>query len=214
MTWKELAREVALRSGVSLRTTERVLRALTGTLSEVLVDDEFERLSVPHVGTFSAQWTPGRTVRSPRDQRRIWLDGRWRIVFRLSTRVREGLAKSAPQHWREVEHQTAWRLADTLVSDLEMYHSEVQPVDVRDALPDAAVRAAAEAAYGVNWRRVVKTYEAEVDAATRLARDHLADAVRKRWSLKPRRSGEKRRRAKTDEGWQQSARTAAVGRPS
>ncbi|MFO0744975.1 MAG: HU family DNA-binding protein [Myxococcota bacterium] len=194
MKWKDIVRETATKAGLSGRATEAVLDAFIATLSDVMSTPTFERVALPSIGSFAVAWSYPRVVRSPRDRKRLFLDGRWRITFRPSDALKRRVAAQSTQLWQREEHQTAWRLAETLVSDLQMYHPTIAPANIRPQLPDDEVRSAAAAAFGVHWQRVIKTYEQSVDDATRRERDHLAAAVRGRWSAQ---QTEKERRVAT-----------------
>jgi nucleoid DNA-binding protein len=203
MTWKELVRETAKRANISLRQAEKVLGAFLATLSDQMTDAEFERLTLPRIGTFVSQWSPPRVVRAPHDRKRLYVDGRFRISFRTSKVLQEQVAAHSSQHWRSPAHQAGWRLAETLVSDLELYHPGRNPSGVRFSTPDGDVRAAAAEVFGVHWVRAVRTYDNDVAEATRAEHDHLTTAVRSRWAAAPtarERRADERRRLKTTSG--------------
>ena len=133
------------------------------------------------LGTMSAQWRERRILRSPRDRRKMFIDGRWVVRFRPAEGVQRVLAARSPELWRDRRHQAAWRLAETLVSDLELYHREKIPRGF-DGASAEDLESRLSAALGHHWRRVVQAFEQGVPPEVRMARNHLMEVARTRWS--------------------------------
>ena len=146
MTWAELSKRVAERSGESKAATQRVLDALVAEMSDALA--EGGAVSLPRVGSISSSWRESRTLRSIGDGRKILLDGRYVARFRPAQGLRERLTGRTPQNWKSPQHQQAWRLAETLIGDLALYHPESVPKDVRAEDPAEAVEARCASSFG------------------------------------------------------------------
>ncbi|MCC6623630.1 MAG: HU family DNA-binding protein [Deltaproteobacteria bacterium] len=180
-------------------------KAEAGRLLQSFVDVTVETLGalgdvrIKALGTLSVDWHDGRVVRSPRDRRRMFLDGRHRVSFRAAERLREAVAQRSPQLWKDQRHQAAWRLAETLLSDLEIYHADKVPADVTANASDVQVAERCAAAFGAHWRRVVATFEQSVPADVRAAKNHLIAIARDRWS-RATSGGTERRGARGDPG--------------
>lgn len=179
MKWDDVIAEVARRAELSPDQARRCLRAVTDLVNDRLASEESIR--VVGLGTFRPRWRQGRVVRSVSDGRRVALDGRWLASFEPSNGLRLRLAARTPQYFREPAHQKAWRLAETLVGDLTLYHSAKLP----SGLPDDPLAAEAMLldTYDAAWRAARTRFEAEVPLEVREVRDHLLDAAQRR--LKP-----------------------------
>lgn len=180
MNWTELIDRVADRAGVSRSKTKEVLRALVDEVTEQLVDGEFVRLH--GIGTFSRKWTAGRTLRSIASGRKMWVGGRHTIRFSASRRLKQTLEDSGDQTWRSPEHQAAWRLAETLVSDLELYARERIPRGIKPSMEFEEVRSLCAASLGEDWQRAYLTWKARVSPEVAHSA-HLARAARRRWAV-------------------------------
>lgn len=180
VNWRELVERTASKTGLSKAQVDRVLEAFVEVASEAIAAPGSVKLK--RIGTLSAEWRDGRVLRSPRDQKRMFLDGRFQLAFRPSDSVKQELANRSPQHWKSAEHQGAWRLAETLLSDLELYHADKVPKAITGKTSDADITALCESAFGVHWRRVLTAWEAGVPEAVRASRDYLAHCARVRWS--------------------------------
>jgi nucleoid DNA-binding protein len=178
MTWKDIIAETARRSGQSRADTIKVLDALQDIGREKLL--EGEEFRIPALGTLSSAWRKTRALRSIADMRKIVLDGRYVVRFRPAKPLKDEIAARTPQRWRDPRHQTAWRVAETLLGDLALYHASRMPTDL-PADHDAA-RQALEASFGDAWIQARRTYEAKVDPAVRTACDHLVEAAIARWT--------------------------------
>lgn len=179
LSWDELVNRCSKRAGTSKAQTERILEAFLSTTTEAVAN--LEPVRVKGLGTLSAEWREARVLRSPHDRRKMYLDGRYQVRFKVAEGLRRALAEQSPQFWRDKQHQTAWRLAETLVSDLELYHSDKVP-KLNSKAPPSEVMERVALALGNHWRRAVQSYEQTVPAEVREAKDHLLEAVLARWS--------------------------------
>lgn len=180
LNWSDVVQRTAAASGVSKAQTERILEAFIDVAYGAI--KSLGTVRIKRIGTLTAEWRGGRVLRSPKDKRRMFLDGRYQVQFRAAEAMKRGLAILSPQLWRDDEHQAAWRLAETLLSDLELYHAERVPKALLDSTPDEVVITQCEAAFGPHWRRVMTTWTSSVPERVRAARDHLAHCARVRWS--------------------------------
>lgn len=182
MNWSEIIEEVAERTGMPQSRTKLVL----DTLIEVLVERvaEGDKVVLWGLGTLYSRWNESRTLRSISDGRRIRIDGRWAPQFRPSTRLRTLLAQRSPQHWRDPDHQNAWKVAETLVGDLALYHPDQAPA-LEEDVEFTTVIDACEESFGPLWQRVRLTYESQVPRNVRLTADYLGMAARARWAAPP-----------------------------
>lgn len=179
MSWRDLVSRTGGRAGVPKSTAQAVLDAFLDEVQSSIVDGA--SVTLRGIGTLDRRWEEERSLRSIKDGRKMALDGRWRPVFRASGALREALREQTPQLMRDPAHQRAWRLAETLVADLNLYHAAAVPKDL-DSLPDlGAVEARCAQALGGAWTRARRTWEEQTPAAVRTARDHLAVAARRRW---------------------------------
>lgn len=179
MSWATLVDRVARRSGLPRAAVRTVLGAFVEEAEAELVAGE--AVTLPGLGTLDRHWDAERTLRSVRDGRKLVLDGRWRPTFRPSERLRSALREQTPQLLRDPAHQRAWRLAETLVSDLALYHAAAVPTLAPD-LDAPAVDARCASAFGPAWARARTTWAEQTPAEVRNVRDHLALAARRRWS--------------------------------
>lgn len=179
MKKSELIARVAERSGSSKAEVGRVLEATTA----VCIDAVQQGDSVPlgGLGSLRPRLLRPRTIRSIADMRRMRLGRRWTVRFRPSTRLRRALGSLASQDWRQPEHQQAWRLAETLVADLDLYHGKLAP-ELAPQAGDELVHTACESAFGGLWIRVRDSYCTRIPPHVRSRQDYLADAARQRWA--------------------------------
>lgn len=179
MNWNELIRTVATEASQDLRTTRRIL----DTMAEVLVSRiaAGEEVTLRRVGTLGGAWRPPRQMRSIADRRTIRVDGRFVPRFRPAEALRRALTARTPQLSRGPEHQEAWRVAETLVGDLDLYHSADAPRGMKADTNPETVHVACDIAFGTLWQQVVETYESEVPEAVRMQHDYLAEAALRRW---------------------------------
>ncbi len=183
MKYGELVDRVAERSGRPKAHVRDVLSSLTSVAIEALGDGD----EVPLRGlcVIGSRWQDPRPVRSIKSRRRVMLDGRFVVRYRTSKQVRETLTARTPQLWREPGHQQAWRTAETLVGDLDVYHSESAPTDLTGAEPTDRVRERCAISFGPVWTQVEASYQARVPAEVREQRDYLALAAMARWGDQP-----------------------------
>lgn len=178
MKWSELVDRVAARTGQPRDSVKKSLDALAPVVLEAL--DAGEEVNLRHICTIGLRWQEGRQLRSVSDQRRIVLDGRWTPRIRASSALRaSGLARS-PQQWRDPRHQTAWRLAETLIGDLDLYHHDQAPMLPKD-LPLELVAAACAESFGPAWTRVLTTWAEQTPEDVRVEGNQLMQVARARW---------------------------------
>lgn len=180
LNWSDLVQKTAVASGSTKAQTERILDAFIQVADGAI--KSLGTVRIKRIGTLSAEWRGSRVLRSPKDKRRMFLDGRYHVQFRPAEAIKKELAQLSPQLWKDTAHQAAWRLAETLLSDLELYHADKVPKTLLDRTPDAEVIAQCEAAFGHHWRRVMATWASSVPEAVRNARDHLSHCARLRWA--------------------------------
>jgi nucleoid DNA-binding protein len=177
MTWNELVKRVVARGGVGRTATTAVLDALLVEVSDAIVDGE--TVTLPRVCRVSSSWRDARTLRSVEDGRKMMLDGRFVARFRVSGVLRERLATRTQQVWKRPEHQQAWRVAETLVGDLALYHGELAPRDLTPQDPPGHVEQVCAVAFGSHWERVVSMFTTR---AAGVNEPYLALAARRRWA--------------------------------
>ncbi|MES2638931.1 MAG: HU family DNA-binding protein [Myxococcota bacterium] len=180
MKWQTLIERVATRAEAPRQTTRSVLDALRTEIEERL--SAGESVTLPGVGTLTSQWIEPRTLRSIRDGRKVAIDGRYRATFRPATQLRATLRDRTPQTLLDPAHQRAWRLAETLVSDVALYHESATPQGVYASTELVEVDARCAQAFGLAWARARRTLDAQTPPEVRAARDHLAIAARRRWA--------------------------------
>jgi nucleoid DNA-binding protein len=185
MNGTDMVSAIADRTGIPREQVKEVLDTLTALVLEAL--GQGEEVSLRGLGSFGARWQEPRSLRSVQDQRRLVLDGRWVPRFRPASALREALLQGSPQRWRDPRHQAAWRLAEALVGDLDLYQRARAPkLDEDTPLPMVASICAV--AFGATWERVIQTWNAQVPAEIRADGDHLLRVAQRRW------------RAREDEG--------------
>jgi len=182
MNWSELIERVADHTGLPQAQVKETLDALTSVVLTSIGQGEDVRLR--GLCTLSLRWQEGRQLRSVADHRRIMLDGRWVPRLRPSSTVRQLALARSPQRWRDPRHQTAWRLAETLIGDLDLYHHGQAPL-VTEVMALDQVAEACEQAFGPAWERVVETWVTRVPADVRAEEDHLLRVARARWRVEP-----------------------------
>ena len=179
MSWKEMTRRVGERAGVSEAEARRVLGALVEEVEASLVRDEAVR--IPRLGSIKSVWEGERQLRGVHDGRKIALDGHWRPSFTAASALKRTLRERTPQLLKDRDHQAAWRLAETLVSDLALYHEKSIPTNLDPGLELAVIDSRCRAALGPAWDRARETWQAKTPLAVREARDYLVFAARRRW---------------------------------
>ena len=176
MNSSDLARELAQRTDMPASRVHLLLRVLADTVLEKLEEGEDVRLH--GLGTFSRAWRSRTAIRSLDSGRKVMIGGRHVARFRPAKRLREGLSSHGDQSWRDDEHQAAWRLARTLISDLEAYNTTQRP-SLEATTPSEEVVSACADAFGDTWRQVWSTYAHKATADPEA--EYLIDAARRAW---------------------------------
>lgn len=182
MKWTELVTRVAARTGFAEDQVRSVFSTLTDEVGDAL--ERGEHVTLRGLGSIEARWLPERTLRSVHDGRRIAVDGRFQAVFRPADGIRAVLRRRTPQLLKDPAHQRAWRLAETLVSDLGLYHVSETPTDLSQDSGLGEVDTSCKRALGAAWTRARATYDTQTPADVRLSRDYLAMAARRRWAVR------------------------------
>ena len=182
MTWSELVRTVAERSGLPHEEVKAVLDALPPVVLEAV--SQGESVALRGICTVRARWLRPRTLRSIANQRRLVMDGRWVPRLSASSGLRKALMDRTPQRWRDPRHQAAWRLAEALVGDLDLYHNESAPL-LYDHLPPKDIAERCARAFGAQWVRVLDTWSAQIPKEIREEADHLTREALRRWRAGP-----------------------------
>ncbi|MED5370881.1 MAG: HU family DNA-binding protein [Myxococcota bacterium] len=177
MNWSELVAATAERAGLSQADARRALNAMRDTVIEQLAQGE--RVTLHNLGTFESRERKARVIRNIGDFRKMYLGPARRVVFRPAQALKRELQDPDP-NWKKPEHQAAWRLAEALVGDLDLYHADQAPKDVGGS--DTQVRSACSEAFGATWDSAVESYRTQVHPEVLSAQDYLASAARKRWS--------------------------------
>jgi len=163
----------------------KVLDAFSELAARAIAD--LGTVKLKRIGTLWAEWRDGRVIRSPRDRHEMFLDGRHQLSFKPADGIKRGLAALSPQLWRDEAHQSAWRLARTLVAELEQGRRGVT-LGVPSSAGDAEVLAACERIFPDRWPEAVRAWETAVPEPVRKARNHLAWCARQRWARTSRRA--------------------------
>lgn len=178
MTWSELVRRVAERTGRPRDEVKETLDALADTILEDVAAGE--EVPIRGVCLIGSRWQDAHALRSIADRRRLVLDGRWVPRLRSSAPLRQVLLARSPQRWRDPRHQAAWRLAEALIGDLDLYHKSRAPrLDEDTPLPMVASICAV--AFSGLWERVIETWNAQVSPEIRGEGEHLLRVARARW---------------------------------
>lgn len=178
MNWSDLIERVCERTGRPADEVKEILECFVDVALESLADGH--DVSVRGLGTISSRWLEPRSLRSVHDSRRLMLDGRWVPRYRASSRVREALLSRTPQRWRDPRHQAAWRLAEALVGDLDLYHGDRAP-QLEEQTPLPMVASICAVAFGPVWERVVRTWNAQVPPGISTEGQHLLRVAHERW---------------------------------
>lgn len=179
MSFSDFVDRVAEASGASKADVRRVLKAASQEVSACASRGESVR--IPGLGTFDQSWSDPRVVRGIRSRRRRLLDGRYRIRFRPASALRDAVRGRSPELMSQDAHQSAWRLADTLLADLEVYGT-LRDMKVDAEASDEDIRRQLATAGGADWTAAIETYENKVSSDVRGECDHLALAARHRYA--------------------------------
>lgn len=178
MNWNELVDAVAARTGQPKALVRAILNAATAEVGARVATGDEVRLK--GLGTLTSRWQNARTLRAVHDARKIALDGRWVPRFRSSAALRGALLLRSPQRWRDPRHQAAWRLAEALIGDLELYHGRSVPrLDEDTPLP--MVAPICEVAFGPVWDRVLRTWNEKIPEDVRRDGQQLLRVAHLRW---------------------------------
>lgn len=180
MTWTELVDAVAEQSGVPRESTRRVLAAL-GTVAARWLATERD-VPLRGLGRLTARWVEGRVVRSVADQRKMFVGGRLAPRFKAASSLRQALAGDEAAAWRTPEHQAAWRLAETLIGDLDLYHPDQAPSDLAPGQAAADVESSCADSFGAAWATVAATFAERAPGADVASAHYLGVAARRRWA--------------------------------
>lgn len=184
MKWTELVAAVAAKTGQPEKVVRDVMNTAMGLAIERAVAGG--EVTLKGIGVLASRWRKPRAVRSVVDQRKVMLGGRHVPLVRISRSLKARMADRSPQTWRNPEFQQAWRMAETLVGDLDLYHPDRKPSIPLEA-NDEAVLSLCQQSFGGLWRRVVRTWDKEIPAALRDrlqatgAPSLLAQAARAQW---------------------------------
>lgn len=181
MNVSELVVRIAARTGIPESRVRQVLRAEADLMVEALAQGD--KVSLHGVGTICSRWRPAAQLRAIGDRRKVRIDGRWVARFRPAARLRGVLLARTPQLWRDPAHQAAWRVAETLIGDLALYHAAKAPAGLAPDADPAAVDEACLASFGPIWTRCRATWDGKVPPEVRAATDYLCLAARARWAL-------------------------------
>lgn len=179
MNQRQLIDALAASSGESKAAVSRVLSALGEVVHTSVA--EGETVPIPSVGKIVTSWRGPRVLRQVKNGRKMRIGGRYVAQLRPSGKLKETAANRTDQSWRDPAHQKAWRLAETLIGDLALYHEDKIP-QLADDQDLRSVEDACASALGDAWRRARTTYESDVPSPVRAAKDHLAQTAREHWS--------------------------------
>lgn len=181
MNTTELIEEIASRTGLPKTQVREVFSALSQIVSEKAANGD--AIHLRGVCSISATWQEPRALRSVQDQRRLTLDGRWVPRLRAANALKEATLSRSPQRWKDPRHQRAWRLAETLIGDLDLYHHAKAPT-LNESTPLPMVASICAVAFGSTWERVIQTWNSSVPFAVRTEGDHLLREALRRWRVK------------------------------
>ena len=180
MKWSELSVRVRERAGTGAGETDRVLRALLDEMTEAIC--EGGEVILPGIARFGSRMQQPRTLRSIRSRRKLTLDSRYVPRIRASATLKRLLAQRTPQLWQDPAHQAAWRLAETLVGDLELYHADQIPSGITRETPPKDVEKVCVEALGPAWTSAAETFATRVAPEARAQLHHLPMVARRRWA--------------------------------
>lgn len=179
MNWTDLVRRAAARADVPQDVAQAVLAAAMDEAVEQLAQGESVRLN--GVGTLQRKWVSGRAVRSIESGRKMWVGGRHAVRFATAAGLRRRLEEGTDQSWRSPEQQAAWRLAETLIGDLDLYSKDRVPRGISADMDYEQVHGLCAAALGDDWQRAWTTWRSKVSPEAAHT-PHLARAARRRWA--------------------------------
>ncbi len=177
MTWTELIRAISERTGLPQKDVRSVLIALSEEVKEALLRGE--TVSVRGLGSWSRTRRQGRVVRSVANRRKMWIGERFRVRFRPTRSLAQALNPD-DEAWRSDAYQRAWRLAETLLDDLELYHGDRVPKDISGTLAPDEVERRCREAFGAPWEQVERTWNDKVDEDVKIR--FLGLVAQRRWA--------------------------------
>lgn len=175
MNWTDLLEEVARRSDLPTSTVRTVMSNLTSVVQEKV--GAGDTISLRGIGRIERRWTKGRVLRTVGTRRRMWVGGHFVPRFRPSRSLRRAADVSNEADWRAPEHQKAWRLAETLIDDLDLYHRSLAP-ELDDATSPEEVEEKCAEAFGSHWSQVVETFSRRTEGVNT---PFLGIVARKKW---------------------------------
>lgn len=179
MTQTELIAVLAERAQLPKSSVQRVLQSLGDVANECTARGE--DVHIARVGTLTCTWRRRTVIRDVREGRRMLLGARYAPAFRPAAELKRSASGRTSQLWQDPAHQAAWRLAETLLGDVDLYHASQAP-GLRAEMTPADIRQACASAFGPVWTRVVETYFAATPDAVRREHDYLADIARDLWT--------------------------------
>lgn len=179
MNWSEMIDRVAAQTDLPKTTVKRALDGFEeAALAALRQGDE---VSLKGLGRLDVREVAPRPIRRVNDQRKYYLGRRHKVRLKAGAAARRAVAELAPDNWKLPEHQAAWRKAETLLADLDLYHGSRAP-SLESDLSHAQVRSRLSSSFGSLWEQVRRSYEGDVSASVRESSDYLAEAALRRWS--------------------------------
>lgn len=179
MNWSELISAIAEREALPEETVRTVMRAAVDVSLESLA--EGEDVTLHGLCTLGSRWQKPRSLRSIHDHRPLRLSGRFVPRIRPSSRLRRTLIARTPQPWRDDRHQAAWRVAQALIDDLDLYHEAQAPDDLDPAASLEDVQTRCARAFGDLWTQVQHTYRQQTPPEIHEQTNYLAQIAREQW---------------------------------
>lgn len=179
MNWTELIDHVAERAGVPKTHAKRILDAASSEIRDAVARGE--AVAFKDLGRIEVRELKPRAIRKIDDQRKYYLGKRFGVRIRPAARLKRAAASLGSTEWKSPKHQAAWRRAETLISDLDLYHGKDAP-QLADDLSTEQVIHRLRTAFGSRWRQVQTSFDREVDASVEGSADYLAQAAVRRWA--------------------------------
>jgi nucleoid DNA-binding protein len=180
MNNKELIERVATRLGMPKAQVARVLGSMVDTIQDCVASGE--QVAISGLGRIQVRQSGARTIRSVVDMRKVLVGPKHNVRFVAAAALKASVARLDDPSWSDPAVQGAWRTAETLVGDLDLYHKAKAPQALDASLGDEVVIDACNQAFGGLWRQVEQTFAERVPAEVRGRTDLLAAAARRRWA--------------------------------